>query len=82
MQAVFVQGRDGVGAVGQHGTLVDRAFVGDFSSVNRRRLVQQSDPLKAAGVAAGAVVGAAAAASVYHPYAPVACGYYPYPPCY
>jgi hypothetical protein len=35
-----------------------------------------------AGVAAGAVIGAAAA-SAYHPYyPPPACGYYPYPPCY
>lgn len=34
----------------------------------------------AAGVAAGAAVGAAAAAAPY--YAPAACGYYPYPPCY
>lgn len=32
----------------------------------------------------GAAVGAAAAASYYHPYAypPPRCGYYPYPPCY
>lgn len=33
----------------------------------------------AAGVAAGAAIGAAAAAPYY---APPACGYYPYPPCY
>lgn len=35
-------------------------------------------------VAAGAVLGAAAVASEYHPYdyRPSACGYYPYPPCY
>jgi len=39
----------------------------------------------AAGVAAGAVAGAAVGAAVAHPYpyyAPPACGYYPYPPCY
>ena len=47
-----------------------------------------------AGIAAGgaavglgaAAVGAAAARAYYHPYAypyaPLACGYYPYPPCY
>jgi hypothetical protein len=34
-----------------------------------------------AGLATGAVVGAAAA-SAYHPYYPPPCGYYPYPPCY
>jgi hypothetical protein len=35
-----------------------------------------------AGLATGAVIGAAAA-SAYRPYyAPPACGYYPYPPCY
>ena len=35
-----------------------------------------------AGLATGAVIGAAAA-SAYHPYyPPPACGYYPYPPCY
>ena len=35
-----------------------------------------------AGLATGAVIGAAAA-SAYHPYYyPPACGYYPYPPCY
>ena len=34
-----------------------------------------------AGLATGAVVGAAAA-SAYRPYYPPACGYYPYPPCY
>lgn len=33
-----------------------------------------------AGLAAGALVGAAAAARPYYP--PPACGYYPYPPCY
>lgn len=36
----------------------------------------------AAGVAAGAAVGAAAAAAAAPYYAPPACGYYPYPPCY
>ena len=39
----------------------------------------------AAGVAAGAIAGAAVGAAVAHPYgyyAPPACGYYPYPPCY
>jgi hypothetical protein len=40
----------------------------------------------AAGLAAGAAIGAAAAAPYYHPYypppPPPACGYYPYPPCY
>ncbi|MCA3559998.1 MAG: hypothetical protein IOC82_03075 [Aestuariivirga sp.] len=39
----------------------------------------------AAGIAAGAVAGAAVGAAVAHPYgyyAPPACGYYPYPPCY
>jgi hypothetical protein len=39
-----------------------------------------------AGIAAGAVAGAAVGAAVAHPYgayyAPPACGYYPYPPCY
>lgn len=35
----------------------------------------------AAGVAAGVAVGAAAAAAAPY-YAPPACGYYPYPPCY
>jgi hypothetical protein len=35
-----------------------------------------------AGLATGAMIGAAAA-SAYHPYyPPPACGYYPYPPCY
>ena len=34
-----------------------------------------------AGLATGAVIGAAAA-SAYHPYYPPPCGYYPYPPCY
>ncbi|WP_421695208.1 hypothetical protein [Aestuariivirga sp.] len=34
----------------------------------------------AAGVAAGVAIGAAAASAPY--YAPPACGYYPYPPCY
>ena len=34
----------------------------------------------ATGAAVGAVVGAAAATPSY--YAPPACGYYPYPPCY
>jgi hypothetical protein len=34
-----------------------------------------------AGLATGALVGAAAA-SAYRPYYPPACGYYPYPPCY
>jgi len=35
-----------------------------------------------AGLATGAVIGAAAA-SAYRPYyPPAACGYYPYPPCY
>ncbi|MBX9760923.1 MAG: hypothetical protein K2Y29_19250 [Beijerinckiaceae bacterium] len=33
-----------------------------------------------AGLAAGALIGAAAASAPY--YAPPACGYYPYPPCY
>ncbi|MFO1132556.1 MAG: hypothetical protein U1E16_11195 [Hyphomicrobiales bacterium] len=37
----------------------------------------------AAGVAAGAVAGAAIGAAAAAPYyAPPACGYYPYPPCY
>jgi hypothetical protein len=39
----------------------------------------------AAGAVAGAAIGAAAAAPYYRPYpyyAPPACGYYPYPPCY
>lgn len=34
------------------------------------------------GLAAGAVVGAAAATAARPYYAPPACGYYPYPPCY
>ena len=36
----------------------------------------------AAGAVAGAAVGAAVAAPYYGGYAPPACGYYPYPPCY
>jgi hypothetical protein len=37
----------------------------------------------AAGVVAGAAVGAAVGAAAAAPYyAPPACGYYPYPPCY
>ena len=42
-------------------------------------------PYYGGAVAAGAVLGAAAVASEYHPYygyRPPACGYYPYPPCY
>ena len=43
-------------------------------------------PGVAVGIGAAAVVGAAAAGAYYAPgyYAPrpVACGYYPYPPCY
>lgn len=36
-----------------------------------------------AGLAAGAVIGAAAATAATAPYyRPPACGYYPYPPCY
>ena len=36
-----------------------------------------------AGAAGAAAYGAAAyAAPYYRPYAPPACGYYPYPPCY
>ncbi|MHB2169383.1 hypothetical protein [Alsobacter sp. R-9] len=36
----------------------------------------------AAGLAAGAVVGATAAAAARPYYPPPPCGYYPYPPCY
>ena len=40
-------------------------------------------PAYGGAVAAGAVLGAAAVASEYHPYyRPPTCGYYPYPPCY
>jgi hypothetical protein len=47
-------------------------------------------PAYGGALAAGAVLGAAAVASEYHPYYgagyppryPPACGYYPYPPCY
>ncbi|WP_420820689.1 hypothetical protein [Rhizobium tubonense] len=42
-------------------------------------------PAYGGALAAGAVIGAAAVASEYHPYygyARPACGYYPYPPCY
>ena len=53
MQAVFVQGRHGVGAVGEHGALVDRALVGDLALVDGGRLRQQAQARDAVGAAGG-----------------------------
>jgi len=71
-------GRAVVGGVGYHGDAWGGAWHGAW----------YAHPV---GVGAGAAIGAAAVGAVaagayYHPYyappPPVACGYYPYPPCY
>jgi len=71
-------GRAVVGGVGYHGGAWGGAWHGAW----------YAHPVGVgAGAAIGAAaVGAAAAGAYYHPYyappPPVACGYYPYPPCY
>src|SRR5262245_7208276 len=86
-----VGGVDRVGAVGvgRVGTVgVDRVGavgVGRVGYVGVGGAAWYRGAPVAAAAVGGAALGAAAAANAYrypYPYAPPACGYYPYPPCY
>ena len=54
-QTVTVQGGHRCRAMGQHGALIDRAFVGDLALVERRRIGEQTEPCDTVGAAGGAL---------------------------
>ena len=76
-----------VGTVSTDASAYYRRGVGVYrGGVYRGGYYRGVRPGVAVGIGAAAAVGAAAAAGAYYApgyYArPVACGYYPYPPCY
>ena len=87
--ASVIMGIGFVGTVSTDASAYYRRGVGVYrGGVYRGGYYRGVRPGVAVGIGAAAAVGAAAAAGAYYApgyyYAqrPVACGYYPYPPCY